>query len=106
MNRRWDSHCGAVAKDRKLAKAALGMLLCCAAFSASADGSGKWKDGKEAYDKVCAYCHETGVGPEIRSRNAPKEWTSIVRNGDRAMPPFRRSEIDDATLIKLMEYIK
>lgn len=87
-------------------KVAIGMLLCCVAFSASADGSGKWKNGKEAYDKVCAYCHDTGVGPVIRGRNAPREWVDIVRNGVRAMPSFRRAEIDDATLAKLMEYIK
>ena len=87
-------------------KRVIGMFLCCVAFSASADGSGKWKDGKEAYEGVCAYCHETGVGPALRGRNAPNDWTNIVRNGLRAMPPFRRAEIDDATLAKLMEHIK
>lgn len=113
MSTRWNLHSGATAMNNKLRipegglmKVAVGLFIWTIALSASADGSGKWKDGKEAYDSVCAYCHETGVGPVIRSQGAPKEWRDIVRKGLRAMPPFRTSEIDDATLAQLMEYIK
>jgi mono/diheme cytochrome c family protein len=65
-----------------------------------------WKDGREVYAKVCAYCHEQGVGPVIRGRALPPVYVrTIVRNGNRAMPSFRAAEIDDETLEKLAEYI-
>lgn len=65
-----------------------------------------WKDGAEVYAKVCAYCHETGVGPVLRGRGLPPAVVNVfVRNGSRAMPPFRAAEIDDAALAKLGEYI-
>jgi mono/diheme cytochrome c family protein len=70
----------------------------------------KWKDGAEVYDKICAYCHEphagTQVGPKIRGRDLPPAYIhTVVRNGNRAMPSFRASEIDDASLAKLVKYI-
>ncbi len=70
----------------------------------------KWKDGAEVYGKVCGYCHEphagTQVGPKIRGRELPPAYIrAIVRNGNRAMPSFRASEIDDASLAKLAEYV-
>jgi mono/diheme cytochrome c family protein len=65
-----------------------------------------WKDGREVYAKVCAYCHEQGVGPAIRGRALPPAYIrAIVRNGNRAMPSFRAAEIDDESLAKLAEYI-
>ncbi len=65
-----------------------------------------WKDGPEIYAKVCALCHETSVGPAIRGRgHDPLYIRLIVRNGMRAMPAFRASEIDDASLEQLAEYI-
>jgi len=64
-----------------------------------------WKDGEEIYAKVCAYCHETQVGPQIRNRELPIEYIrAIVRNGSRAMPAFRTSEIDDESLAKLADF--
>lgn len=65
-----------------------------------------WKDGAEIYAKICAYCHETHVGPQIRHRELPAAYIrAIVRNGNRAMPAFRPSEIDDESLIKLADFI-
>jgi mono/diheme cytochrome c family protein len=65
-----------------------------------------WKDGSEVYAKVCAYCHDQGVGPVIRGRALPPAYIrTIVRNGNRAMPSFRAAEIDDGSLAKLAEYI-
>lgn len=69
-------------------------------------GAFMWKDGREVYAKVCGYCHEQGVGPAIRGRALPPVYIrTIVRNGNRAMPSFRASEIDDESLAKLAEYI-
>ncbi|MGE3978198.1 MAG: cytochrome c [Nitrospira sp.] len=65
-----------------------------------------WKDGAEAYTKICALCHETSVGPALRGRELdPLYIRLIVRNGSRAMPAFRASEIDDHSLEKLAEYV-
>ncbi|SCX83326.1 cytochrome c [Nitrosospira sp. Nsp13] len=65
-----------------------------------------WKDGAEVYAKICGYCHESNVGPVIRGRDLPAAYIrTIVRNGNRAMPSFRPSEIDDESLAKLAEYI-
>jgi mono/diheme cytochrome c family protein len=65
-----------------------------------------WKDGAEVYAKVCAHCHEAGVGPVLRGRGLPAEFFKIfVRNGNRAMPAFRAAEIDDAALAQLGEYL-
>jgi mono/diheme cytochrome c family protein len=65
-----------------------------------------WKDGTEVYAKVCAYCHDQGVGPVIRGRALPPVYIrNVVRNGNRAMPAFRAAEIDDETLSKVAEYI-
>lgn len=67
-----------------------------------------WKDGAEIYAKICAYCHEAEahVGPQIRQRELPAAYIrAIVRNGNRAMPAFRTSEIDDESLVKLADFI-
>ena len=65
-----------------------------------------WKDGAEVYTKVCALCHESNTGPAVRGRGLdPMYIRLIVRNGYRAMPAFRASEIDDEVLEKLAEYI-
>lgn len=65
-----------------------------------------WKDGAEIYAKICAYCHEAEVGPPIRNRELPAAYIrAVVRNGNRAMPAFRTSEIDDESLMKLADFI-
>ncbi|MDV6344055.1 MULTISPECIES: cytochrome c [unclassified Nitrosomonas] len=65
-----------------------------------------WNDGAEIYAKICAYCHEADVGPQIRNRELPATYIrTIVRNGNRAMPAFRSSEIDDESLAKLVDFI-
>lgn len=65
-----------------------------------------WKDGAEVYTKICALCHETSVGPILRGRELdPLYIRLVVRNGSRAMPAFRASEIDDHSLEQLSEYV-
>jgi len=65
-----------------------------------------WKEGAEVYTKICALCHETTIGPVLRGRDLdPLYIRLVVRNGNRAMPAFRASEIDDQILEKLASYI-
>ncbi len=77
-----------------------------AAGHASADSTGKWQSSQEIYSKVCGYCHEANVGPVITGRNLMPEYVqAIVRNGNRAMPAFRESEIDDAALAGVVKLV-
>ena len=81
--------------------------IACATAETHADKGFRWRDGAEVYSKVCGYCHGGQVGPRILGRELPPEYIrAIVRNGSRAMPPFRPSEIDDESLAKLAEYIQ
>lgn len=73
---------------------------------ALADSSGRWKNGEEAYAKVCAYCHEANVSPVIKGRSLPVDYVRhMVRYGNRAMPSFRATEIDDATLEQIARLV-
>jgi mono/diheme cytochrome c family protein len=77
-----------------------------AAGHANADSSGKWQSSQEIYSKVCGYCHEANVGPVITGRNLMPEYIqAIVRNGNRAMPAFRESEINDAALAGVVKLV-
>ena len=77
-----------------------------AAGHANADSTGKWQSSQEIYSKVCGYCHEANVGPVITGRNLMPEYIqAIVRNGNRAMPAFRESEINDAALAGVVKLV-
>jgi mono/diheme cytochrome c family protein len=72
----------------------------------SAERGFAWKDGAEVYEKVCAFCHETNIGPTFRGRGLDPIYVRImVRSGNRAMPAFREAEIDAQSLQKLAEYV-
>ena len=71
-----------------------------------ADAAGQWRDGAQVYEKICSYCHDTNIGPELKGRKLPPEYTrNIVRKGFRAMPAFRAAEIDDEALRQLSSYV-
>lgn len=95
-----------------------GILAAClalpAVFAASTATAGTveigknyaWKDGAHLFEKVCGRCHEHGVGPVLKGRQLPVEYIeAIVRNGNRAMPAFAASYIDDKSLKSVGEYI-
>jgi len=84
-----------------------GALLLLGSGNALADAKGNWQDGREVYEKVCGYCHEKGIGPKIKGYGRlPADIIKTVRSGKNAMPAFRQTEIDDAALAKVAEYIK
>lgn len=84
-----------------------GFAMAFASSTALADSGGKWASGREVYDKVCGYCHEPnpGLGPNIKGAH-PRDVRERVRNGHRAMPAFRQSEIDEQALAQLIEFLK
>ncbi|MCK0506139.1 c-type cytochrome [Aromatoleum anaerobium] len=58
------------------------------------------------YEKVCSHCHEANVGPVLKGRQLPVAYVErVVRYGNRAMPSFRPSEIDDAALVDVARLI-
>ncbi len=74
--------------------------------AAHADNSAQRLDGQNTYNKICAYCHDAGVGPVITGRKLPLEYVrTIVRIGNRAMPSFRESEISDEMLKQVAQLI-
>ena len=94
-------------RQRTFFRLGIGTALILIAGAAFADGSGQWRSGQEAYNKVCGFCHERGIGPVIKGKGKKLDLIRmVVRSGNRAMPAFRQSEIDDATLAKIAEYIR
>lgn len=94
-------------KPRHAALVFGGLALAIASTAVLADSAGKWTSGKEVYDKVCGYCHEPnpGLAPNIKGAH-PRDVRERVRNGHRAMPAFRQSEIDDQALAQLVDFLK
>lgn len=93
-----------LAKARRAAPSCALVLAASLAATATAQAqtAGQWKDDQHVWQKICSHCHETGIGPIIKGRGlTPAYYVKVVRNGLRAMPAFRPSDIDDATLEKL-----
>lgn len=62
--------------------------------------------GAQYYQKVCAKCHEAGIGPLLLGRGLPPEtFLYFARHGSGPMPAFRTTDIDDATLKELAVYL-
>jgi hypothetical protein len=61
---------------------------------------------EQVYQQVCMSCHAVGVGPVITGRDLPPEAIKLfVRNGNRAMPAFPESMIDNETLDRVAELV-
>ena len=61
---------------------------------------------KGIYSRTCGYCHGKNVGPVILGLHLPAELIeSTVRTGQGAMPAFRQTEISDADLKLLSEWV-
>lgn len=85
---------------------ALAALLSGLSLAASAADSHSIGPGQRFYEKTCAKCHEAGIGPVIKGRGfPPATYVIIARNGMNAMPSFRVTDIDDATLEDLANYL-
>lgn len=62
--------------------------------------------GQRYYEKICSKCHETEIGPVLKGRAlSPETVVAFARIGVNAMPAFRVTDIDDATLSDLGVYI-
>jgi len=83
------------------------VLLAVGLFAQAGQAAEKERSGEIVYQTVCQYCHEAGVGPELKSRQLPAAYTTIiVRHGFRAMPAFRPTEISDYELESVAAFIE
>ena len=58
------------------------------------------------YARTSGYCHGHNVGPLIRGRNlSPAIIEYFVRNGNGAMPAFKPTEITNAELAALAQWL-
>ena len=93
----------AAAKILPVAIAAISSIYPCFTWAQSA---GQWRDANHIFAKTCAHCHDTGVGPELRGRNLPAQYiTLVVQNGLRAMPAFRPTDFSAAEVEALAKMI-
>lgn len=92
-----------------LAGAALAACLGTSALApvtAHAQAAGQWRGGAHVYAKICGKCHDTGIGPVLKGRALPPEYVQMrVRQGFRAMPPFRPSDLNDDELLAVGRYV-
>jgi mono/diheme cytochrome c family protein len=86
-----------------------------------AAAAGEKPQGKEVFAQYCSQCHGPGDAPGTvqlgrtrgkdkallaeRSDLAPEYIEYIVRHGLKSMPPFAPSDLDDARLKALVEYL-
>lgn len=97
-------------------------MVMAACMVAQADAAGEAIDGQALFDRHCVHCH--GADPEApgtlqlarrlgadralltaREELTPAYIQTVVRNGLKAMPPFPPSDLDDARLEALSEYL-
>lgn len=91
---------------RRMLAVGSAMLAFACTTPAAAQSAGQWKNGQHVYAKVCANCHDSGVGPVIKGRGLdPGHFQHVVRHGQKAMPAFRHTEIDDGALRQVAEML-
>lgn len=62
---------------------------------------------QDVYRVTCGYCHGHNVGPLILGRKLPSAAIqTMVRAGRGAMPAFRPTEITNAELVALSQWIE
>lgn len=80
--------------------------LCTLPGAASAQARGEWRGPEHIFTSTCFYCHTTGVGPVLTGRKLEREYVfSRVREGFGPMPAFKPSELDDAELEALWQWL-
>ncbi|MDT4886522.1 4-cresol dehydrogenase [hydroxylating] cytochrome c subunit [compost metagenome] len=64
------------------------------------------RKAQQVWADTCAYCHLNGIGPALLGRQLPPAMVqALARYGSRQMPAFRDSEISNAELTALADWI-
>jgi mono/diheme cytochrome c family protein len=81
-------------------------LLALASGTAAAQSAGQWQGPAHVWRAVCSYCHGAGVGLQLLGAKLPASViVEITRNGLKQMPGFAPTQISDAELAALAEWI-
>jgi (+)-pinoresinol hydroxylase len=101
----------------------IGLLALGLAIGSSAAAQDQARVGQMVYEHYCSACHASGPGHpgtqaldalydgnprgalEQRQDLTPELITMTVRQGRSIMPPFRKTEIDDAQLHAVVIYL-
>lgn len=82
-------------------------LLLLAPATAAAQAAGQWQGPAQIFDVTCRYCHEAGIAPPlIGARPAPALVAAAVRRGPGGMPAFTPTQISDAELRRLADWLQ
>ncbi|MBN1448126.1 MAG: cytochrome c, partial [Bacteroidetes bacterium] len=62
--------------------------------------------GRELFDRACAPCHDTGIGPATRLlKRKAAQLPRIVRAGEESMPFFSRDKLTDQDVADVQEFV-
>ena len=74
--------------------------------AAMAQAAGQWKSSAQTFDVTCAYCHQSGVAPPLLGAHPDAKLVAFaVRHGPGGMPAFTPTQISDAELKALAEWL-
>ena len=86
--------------------AAVGIAVLLGAARSPAQSAGEWRGPQHMWDALCAYCHGAGVSLQLLGMQLPAPLIAeVTRRGLKAMPPFAPTQISDAELAALAEWI-
>jgi mono/diheme cytochrome c family protein len=82
------------------------VLLALAAGTAAAQSAGQWQGPPQLWRALCGYCHGAGVAKQLLGARLPSAVIAeIVRQGLPQMPAFMPTQVSDAELGALAEWI-
>jgi mono/diheme cytochrome c family protein len=81
-------------------------LLALASGTAAAQSAGQWQGPPHLWRALCGYCHGTGVAKQLLGAERPAAViVDVVRRGLPQMPQFAPTQISDAELAGLAQWI-
>jgi len=90
----------------KSARVAAALLALGACTTAAAQSAGQWQGPEHIWRAVCSYCHASGVGQQLLGAKLPAALiVEFTRKGLKQMPAFAPTQIGDAELAALAEWI-
>lgn len=81
-------------------------LLALATGTAAAQSAGQWQGPPQLWRALCGYCHGAGVAKQLLGARLPAAVVAqIVRQGLPQMPAFMPTQVSNAELGALAEWI-
>jgi len=74
--------------------------------AAQAQSAGEWPSSQQLWRETCSYCHNDHVARELRGTGLTAQAiATAVRSGPGTMPTFAPSEVSDAELERLAQWL-